>query len=383
MVFLTIGADELPTGAHSWMRQQLGVTLEGEKTEYVWGVIDVCMHTDFPDARLKCIIQSSQGAMIIIPREEDKLRFYVQCSPKDRISELNEDIKNKLLQRISDGLRPYKITFTQIFWYTIFSVPQKVASKFRVGPIFLAGDACHTHSPKAGQGANISMGDAHNLGKSAPEIRILSLSCTELAWKLAWVLRGWSDDSLLDTYEIERRTLAIQLIEFDKAISASLNGCEASRYSSMLHEQNLFTSGVGIRYRSQLMVEANNREVSLSDTFSLEIGTRLPPMNIVRFADWHPMDIQDLAASDGLFKIIIFSGDLQGDIESKGLREFAEHLQLLADKKQGSILFKQFTMFTVVTEYKESDIWSFIPPFLRNWRRYSEYNKPISMTYLP
>ncbi|KAF5335916.1 hypothetical protein D9757_015117 [Collybiopsis confluens] len=137
----------------------------------------------------------------------------------------------------------------------------------------------------------------------------------------------------------------------------------------MLHEQNLFTSGVGIRYRSQLMVEANNREVSLSDTFSLEIGTRLPPMNIVRFADWHPMDIQDLAASDGLFKIIIFSGDLQGDIESKGLREFAEHLQLLADKKQGSILFKQFTMFTVVTEYKESDIWSFIPPFLRNWRR--------------
>ncbi|KAF5388934.1 hypothetical protein D9757_005110 [Collybiopsis confluens] len=343
-----IGAD----GAHSWVRQELGVILEGEKTgqslkkspyrnanqsntEYVWGVIDVCVQTDFPDFRFKCIIQSSQGAMIIIPREEDKLRIYVQCSPQEKV-QVVRGISNRSFKR----LHPKQIA----------SVPQKIANKFRVGPYFWP----ETHV-------------IHILLKQVKEQMYL--------WEmhiisLAWVLRGWSDDSLLDTYEIERRSLAIQLIEFDKAISASLDGCEASTYSSMLHEQNLFTSGVGIRYRSRLTVEANDREESLSDTFGLKIGTRLPPMKIIRFADWHPLDIQDLATSDGLFKIIVCAGDLRDEKESKGLREFAESFQQLAENEQESTLFERFTMFTMLTECKESDIWSLMPVFLRNWRRY-------------
>jgi phenol 2-monooxygenase len=62
----------------------------------------------------------------------------------------------------------------------------------------LAGDACHTHSPKAGQGMNVSMGDTFNLG-----------------WKLISVLTGRADAVLLHTYSGERRAAAKGLVEFD------------------------------------------------------------------------------------------------------------------------------------------------------------------------
>lgn len=65
----------------------------------------------------------------------------------------------------------------------IGTVGQRVASQFSVHErVFIAGDACHTHSPKAGQGMNASMNDTHNL-----------------IWKLCYALRGWADMSLLKT----------------------------------------------------------------------------------------------------------------------------------------------------------------------------------------
>ena len=65
--------------------------------------------------------------------------------------------------------------------------------------VFIAGDACHTHSPKAGQGMNFSMQDTFNLG-----------------WKLAAVLRKQCTPELLHTYSAERQVVAQELIEFDR-----------------------------------------------------------------------------------------------------------------------------------------------------------------------
>ena len=65
--------------------------------------------------------------------------------------------------------------------------------------VFIAGDACHTHSPKAGQGMNVSMQDGFNLG-----------------WKLASVLRGRSSPEILRTYSDERQAVAKELIDFDR-----------------------------------------------------------------------------------------------------------------------------------------------------------------------
>ena len=65
--------------------------------------------------------------------------------------------------------------------------------------MFIAGDACHTHSAKAGQGMNVSMADAWNLG-----------------WKLGTVLRGTARPELLHTYSAERQVIAQELIDFDR-----------------------------------------------------------------------------------------------------------------------------------------------------------------------
>jgi phenol 2-monooxygenase len=62
-------------------------------------------------------------------------------------------------------LYPYKIEFPNpIEWWTIYVIGQRVASRFSAKErVFIVGDACHTHSPKAGQGMNASMNDGHNL----------------------------------------------------------------------------------------------------------------------------------------------------------------------------------------------------------------------------
>ena len=91
----------------------------------------------------------------------------------------------------------------------MYEIGQRLCDKFddvpaaetatRLPRVFIAGDACHTHSAKAGQGMNVSMADAWNLG-----------------WKLGTVLRGTARPELLDTYSAERQVVAQELIDFDR-----------------------------------------------------------------------------------------------------------------------------------------------------------------------
>lgn len=59
--------------------------MEGEQTDYVWGVVDMVPDTDFPDIRNKCAIHSTNGACMIIPREGDKVRLYIQLGSNDGV----------------------------------------------------------------------------------------------------------------------------------------------------------------------------------------------------------------------------------------------------------------------------------------------------------
>ena len=59
--------------------------MEGEQTEYVWGVIDFTPDTDFPDIRNKCVIHSNNGTCMLIPREGDKVRLYIQLDNKNDV----------------------------------------------------------------------------------------------------------------------------------------------------------------------------------------------------------------------------------------------------------------------------------------------------------
>ncbi|KAJ7494654.1 FAD binding domain-containing protein [Mycena galericulata] len=334
------------------------IAMEGDQTEYIWGAADVSVTTNFPDWRQKCVIQSATGAVILIPREDDKIRVYVQFDPHEitrtedgRVSVPIAVASNMVLetgtaQRARIGLRPYEIDFTHVFWCTVFTVSQMVAAKYSIdNRIFIIGDACHTHSPKAGQGANAAIGDAHNL-----------------AWKIAHVLRGWAKPSLLDTYEIERRRYAQDLIAFDKVIAESLDGGTAADYQSLLHQQNMFTSGIGIQYKSSLIMDVGLPKGAAY----LEAGYRLPPVGLDRLADWRPQELQDLAPSDGLFKMFLFPGDLLCATEADRLALFCN---TLSSSSATEWLGTRVRMYTILNSEKKNVMWTDVPLILRDWKR--------------
>ena len=81
-------------------------------------------------------------------------------------------------------------------WVTNFRNARRKANSYRFGSVFLVGDAAHVNSPAGGQGMNVAMGDAFNLG-----------------WKLGMVVQGLAEESLLDTYETERGPVAHQMLD--------------------------------------------------------------------------------------------------------------------------------------------------------------------------
>ena len=174
-------------GARSAVRKSLGRALHGDSANQAWGVMDVLAVTDFPDIRIKAAIQSAnEGNLLIIPREGGYLvRLYIEL---DKLNE-NERVSSRnittdhLIAAAQRILHPYTLEVKEIAWWSVYEIGQRLCDKFddvpephapdRFPRVFIAGDACHTHSPKAGQGMNVSMQDGFNLG-----------------WKLASVLRG-------------------------------------------------------------------------------------------------------------------------------------------------------------------------------------------------
>src|SRR5205085_7444619 len=86
------------------------------------------------------------------------------------------------------------------------------ATQYRKGRVLLAGDAAHIHSPLGGQGLNLGLGDAMNLG-----------------WKLAAVIRGDAPPGLLDTYEAERHPVGAQVLDWSRAQVAIMRPTPAGR----------------------------------------------------------------------------------------------------------------------------------------------------------
>jgi len=208
-----VGAD----GARSAVRESIGCTMAGDQAQHAWGVMDVLAVTDFPDIRTKCAIQSgSGGSILLIPREGGYLfRMYVDLGEvaADDNGAVRKTTIEEIIAKANAILHPYKLDVKNVAWHSVYEVGHRLTDRFddvrphelgtRTPRVFIAGDACHTHSAKAGQGMNVSMQDGFNLG-----------------WKLGYVLDGRSPESLLGTYSAERQVIAKNLIDFDKEWSS-------------------------------------------------------------------------------------------------------------------------------------------------------------------
>lgn len=305
-------------GARSTVRSSLGFELKGEAARQLWGVMDVLCVTDFPDIRLKCAIQSAeQGSLLIIPREGGYMvRMYIELDElqgNERAADRGVTIED-LIAKAQAIFAPYGLTVKEVGWWSAYEIGQRVCDRFdddREAPrIFIAGDACHTHSPKAGQGMNVSMADAFNLG-----------------WKLAAVIRGRAHSRLLQTYSEERRSKAKELIDFDRDMARLFSekprsGKGAKKFQRYFAKHSRYTAGVETCYDPSLIVQ-NDDFQDLAK--GLKIGMRFHSCPVIRVADAKPMELGHCIAADGRWRLMAFVGE--EDSRCKEVRALCSFLQ--------------------------------------------------------
>lgn len=299
-------------GARSTVRRAIGRELHGDVANHAWGVVDVLATTDFPDWRTKNVVQSAgKGSLLMIPREGGNLvRCYVDLGEvsADGAGRVRGTTVERLIEVANNILHPYSMDVRSVAWSSVYEVGQRITDKFDDVPadadtsstprVFIAGDACHTHSAKAGQGMNVSMQDAFNLG-----------------WKLAAVLEGRSDPVLLHTYSAERHAVAQDLIDFDKFWSAFIaqptfdpahpenGGVTTSEMQAEFARQGRYTAGLATTY-SPSVLTGEGKHQALARGF--EIGTRFHSAPVVRLADARPMQLGHAQRADGRWRIFAF-----------------------------------------------------------------------------
>ena len=302
-------------GSRSNIRAAIGRELVGDATNESWGVMDVLAVTDFPDIRVKCAITSAdRGNVLIIPREGGYLvRFYIELNEVgDDILDKRTVTPEKLTEVANRILHPYGLELKDVGWWSVYEIGQRLCDKFddvpaaetatRLPRVFIAGDACHTHSAKAGQGMNVSMADAWNLG-----------------WKLAAVLRGGARPELLHTYSEERQAVAAQLIDFDREFSRRFTArstgsgdadgerVDPEEFQRYFTAQGRFTAGVATRYTPSLITgEATYQQLA----GGFPVGTRFHSARVIRLADAKRVHLGHAARADGAWRLYIFADGL-------------------------------------------------------------------------
>ncbi|MCU1632355.1 MAG: phenol 2-monooxygenase [Micrococcaceae bacterium] len=320
-----VGAD----GARSKVRQAIGCTLAGDKANHAWGVMDAVAVTDFPDIRRKCAIQSGGGgSILLIPREGGHLfRMYVdlgETSPDDDGAVRRTTI-DQIIAKANAILSPYTLDVRNVAWHSVYEVGHRLTDRFddvlpeqvgtRTPRVFITGDACHTHSAKAGQGMNVSMQDGFNLG-----------------WKLGHVLEGRSPEELLATYSAERQVVAKNLIEFDKEWS-TLMARRPEEFASPSELEDFyvrtaeFPAGFMTQYQPSILVaEAQHQKLATG----FPIGKRFKSAPVVRVCDGVPVHLGHHATADGRWRIYVFADRAEPGAAS-GVADLARWIGSAAD----------------------------------------------------
>lgn len=178
-------------GARSPVRHGLGVDFAGGTYKQAFYVADVELSGLDPADGVHLALDTSDFvAVLSYGGGRSRLIGTVQDERAERAEILTfEDVAHQAIKGLGVAVR-------KVHWFSTYRVHHRVTSSFRRGRAFLVGDAAHVHSPAGGQGMNTGISDAINL-----------------AWKLAAVVKGQAPDSLLDSYDHERRAFARKLVD--------------------------------------------------------------------------------------------------------------------------------------------------------------------------
>src|SRR5204863_7041754 len=249
------------------------------------------------------------------------VRLYVELANLDageRVAARNITADD-LIAKARRILKPHSLDVKEIVWWSVYEIGQRLTDKFddvpgeavaeRLPRVFIAGDACHTHSPKAGQGMNVSMQDGFNLG-----------------WKLASVLRKRCAPSLLHSYSAERQAIAKELIDFDRewaTLLASSKGFDPAETQSYFVRHGRYTAGTAARYRPSILTGEATHQLLAE---GLKIGMRFHSAPVIRLADAKPVHLGHSVKADGRWRIFAFAGAEDPAGPNSGIRALCDFL---------------------------------------------------------
>jgi phenol 2-monooxygenase len=222
-----------------------------------------------------------------------------------------KDVKLEDLHSAAQRIfHPYAFVVAETFLWSAYSVGQRLADHYsKDNRVFLAGDACHTHSPKAGQGMNLSLQDGYNIG-----------------WKLAEVLKGQAGPDLLKSYDLERGKVAADLIDFDRKFAKLFSsngdgdiGNVSKEFSEQFIKAGRYTAGLTVAYEDSLITRESWSDQSLAS--NLVVGMRFPSTQVVRFCDAKAMQLVRALPADGRWRIVIFAGDIRDECAADRLKQ--------------------------------------------------------------
>ncbi|KAI9490299.1 FAD binding domain-containing protein [Zychaea mexicana] len=297
-------------GAHSDIRQQLGIQTEGETTETHAGVIDALVRTNFNAGRKDvCMLQNDVAKTIsLFPRENGLTRIFVHFDENELEMRKEQYNRNKIqledIQREAKrALLPNRLEFLGILYWSVYVVGQRLATQMDAmrQRVFLCGDAAHCQSPTLGQGVNTGFGDVFNL-----------------VWKLCMVERGVIKRDILSTYTAERKPVAQQVLAVDKVAAKAAAGHQSSKeYCSIVQEHRAFTTGFGIQYRnSNSNSETNKNPLLLGSNNSknqalVQTGMRAPNFKVFHYATGRKTRLFEKVHGDWLaFNMLVLADDL-------------------------------------------------------------------------
>lgn len=353
-----VGCDGGRSRVRTRLEAKHGFEMKGDWVDTLWAALDCVVETDFPDVRKIAAIHSrSHGALYVFPREKNEkgepiIRCYTQVNrldgEKSKMTALEARDKvtiEMVMKAIQEIAYPYSFHFKGVEWFTCYPIGQRLVSRYSLPAgkengisfegehVFLAGDACHTHSPKAGQGMNTAIIDAQ-----------------ALAWRINLVEKGLANRSiLLPTYNEERHATGKQLIDFDAEYAALFSGeipksqphlakmSDEERKQHFIEVQRRnagFTTGAGVYYADNVL---NHRDAQRdfgargcvdrsSSRKAVEAGARLTPAWVTRYISSTPVRIihEIQYSAPGGFRIYVCAGDLAAN--SGKLQTLARHL---------------------------------------------------------
>ena len=180
-------------GAHSTTRHALGLPFPGKGYPWTAFLGDVKIESTAGKNGLSQFA-NERGLAILLPFQDGYTRV-VTIDTSYQHSSAREDLTLDELQESVNAIIPVPLRVRDPRWLTRWSAQLRQVPRYRVGRVFLAGDAAHIHSPAGGQGLNTGVQDAYNV-----------------AWKLALVLRRQAPENVLNTYELERYPVGMQIL---------------------------------------------------------------------------------------------------------------------------------------------------------------------------